>query len=744
MTRPLWHLITVGVSLFDTKDKRSDQPYAEYQSLVPILKRLVEPDRARVKDIVLGYGAKRLRIALAAIDGAAEIDRRTHGTQDGLPQELSCLYLTYKDCDYIPGPQDRVTLLYSQTNEGLAVALLLQDYLQRESASRHLMFGEGCVEIRQIDDLNPELDQMGPRALESLARHVREVLVQTGYGRTYEILFNFTGGFKGMIPYAQQIANLHPEIQLRYLFERSTEIGETASLPIAFDAARWREWKGLVRAADNTADDTARRNLVSSFPGVLQTLFDKDAKMGPLGRMLQNRYEREARGDLLSLYGPGEQLLDLILDEDLKLAARKAMPLWRHADTGDKVPEMVDHGRGHFQRVQELMVQVLHPLKGADVFNPHEVLALTAATWLHDAGHAAEFLDFDVLSKSFPGLVELNGDLQLQKVPLAGFPSLTRDFHHLLSPCLVLDPVTRPAYLPDEPAFWTDERIKSFLWVCLYHRRSMPLGDGSEPYLGGKPLGFKISRPCEESVSVGGIQVRCRALAALYSLCDGCDIQRDRSVPEDQLHSRRHALARVVEGLLDRLDQFDNKTLKFPGVSRASRLMKALRGPILKYCRLGSNPGGPGDATDVKRAGKFLDCADETISIAVKRFARLHNGRIQAPESARETAFLSTLDRLQFTARQSGFYEHHRALDAVYFLYHGETDENGRKLHQFSIHADYSGDKEKARKAFLGGGPGKEGGIAGEVLRSAPVLKEVLGIVVKAPVEADLKCLGGP
>jgi hypothetical protein len=622
------------------------------------------------------------------------VSRRHEGT-DPLPQELSYLHL----CPPKAGA-DQVVLLASDTELGVACAQVIQAYAQQ-------VFPLTQVDLVQLPGLDPTQDRLQDTALDALAREV-----DAAVRRSHQVVLNISGGFKGLIPYATCLAAIYPQVELLYLYQTATAPTTLSALPVSFDAAAWRDWRALIKSVDKMPTGSARQALVRSLPPALRPLFKEDGQLGFLGRALSHRFQNE-RIDQLNLHGQGDQLLAL-LPPGYRQPLEAQLPVWHYSTVGDKVPEMVDHGRGHLQRVQELLTQVLIPLHQVEpnFFHPEELVALIGALWLHDSGHSAESLRLP-LGEPFQGLCNLRVHL-----PTAGFPSLSRDLHQLLIANLLLDPTTRQAYLID-PAFWTSERVTAMLWVCLYHRRSMPLVEGAKPFEFGNLL--RVTEPCPETCEVNGQAVRVRLLAALYSLCDGCDTQAERAATDDELFARRHLLYRGVEALLDQAKIALDSPASPPPVRQVLQAFLDHRPAIASFCLSGQGS------------------IEETLEQLEKEATRCLHAYLgethwagRAP-SLEQAAVHSILDRLQFLARQSGFYTHHRAVQAVYATYLGQC----QGLHSFRICA--SGDPTRVRPIVLGAQAGKKGGFASELERSGPVLQAAgLEIVI------DEESLVGP
>jgi hypothetical protein len=585
-------------------------------------------------------------------------------------------------------------------------------------------FTENQVRVEKIEGLKPDVDQMTDEALTSFATHIAAVVAEVlPCGRevqpTHEVLMNISGGFKGLIPHATMLASIYGFIQLRYLFAKSKAIDHIASLPVAFDYAMWRDWRALIAAVGNMPSGKPREQLLGALDRRLNPLFSKEQGLSFLGGVLRDRFQ-EGRTSQLSLYGPGEQLLALLPEGAYRTALADALPVWRHAAYGDKVPEMVEHGRGHVQRVQELLLQILHPLQHLEsgaFFSHEEVFVLTTAAWLHDIGHSADYLTLEGLPSPWNNLPQV-------RYPVAGFPTLSRNFHHLLTAALINDPATRGAYgLCGWPADW----LSAITAVCLYHRREMPLADDARPYEKGKQLGFTIPIPCPKTMTVNGSKVRTRLLATLYSICDGLDTQVERTASEAEEWVRQHVVAREVKGLLEQLATWYGASklpTYLPLQCLVPRLLSA-RQDIISYC---TNPQNG----DIQRLLKALDGA---VTAAIYRhLARYPTDSFEDPDQHLTRSALSLLDRLQFKTRQSAFHAHHRGLQAVYVLYLGH---DGNK-HNFQVRAVHSHKDETEAKRIVFGGPGKEGGFCAELKR--PGVESVLSEACLS-VKVALECI---
>jgi len=129
------------------------------------------------------------------------------------------------------------------------------------------------------------------------------------------------------------------------------------------------------------------------------------------------------------------------------------------------------------------------------------------------------------------------------------------------------------------------------------------------------------------------------------------------------------------------------------------------RGPILEFCLSGSGP-----------MAKQLKDLEEQVEAYFGHFLGASYFEGKTP-SLQDSLVVSILDRLQFGARQSGFYTYHRGIEAVYVVYQGISE--GR--YQFRIKASGS-DREKMRKIVLGNDGDKKGSFTSELDRSGSIL----------------------
>jgi len=708
--RPVCHIITVGASLLHPGESH-DTTCRECAKLRSYVERCSGDYGTAEHDLASPTSSLGQALTVALSLGEDNVkSHRQRSTQDCMPQELSYLHLFYLEQDRPPNG-DKVLLLSSddEKEEGKACAAFDKAYL-KQANFKGGEFTEGNIERKVICGLDPEKEQLGQEAIGVFTECVAKAY--DGHHKTHCIILNISGGFKGLIPYATFLAAIFEPIELTYLYATSPVINYLPKLPVAFDAAHWRDWKWLVEAIKQTSDEKQRKDLLGTLPPKLRVLFDEaDGTPGFFGQALSLRFKQE-RPVTLDLHGPGEQMLALLTDNKVRKVAENAIRFWRHAALGDKVPEMVEHGRGHVQRVQELLMQILHPLLQEDssLFGQEELLALCAATWLHDIGHAAEHLDFSVLPAPWD---DVWNRLKGIHYPTAGFPTLSREFHHLLSAALINDPRTRDTYLPDS-GNWTEERVSALTGICLYHRREMPLACKAPPYTVGEQLGFAIGVPCPKEMPVNGEQVRTRLLAALYSICDGLDTQIERAAADDELRVRRRILKREVEALLDQLEPYA-RDFACPCMRKLADEYTKCRSGILGYCQ---------DPTANVGIEATLDSWRERVRTLMFPFMRQNAERLNDPAYRAARAALSLLDQIQFKARQPGFYHHHRGIQGVYVT--REAPIGG--VHQLRVHAVYyAEDKKQARKIVLGENPSDpKGSFSSELTRCgcAEVLRE--------------------
>lgn len=183
--------------------------------------------------------------------GTTAQDRRKR--RQALPAELASLSLLNLHAT------DQVVLLHSQTPDGRFCARVLAGLLTREGAT--VQDFPTCAKERlklvEVQGLRAASDHTSTTQITTAETFVREGLVYYVHevwkiyheaNRGDKLVFNVTGGYKGMIPIARDVAMLlaaahrseNPDFvcELCYLYEESSELIIYGSLPMTFTFER--------------------------------------------------------------------------------------------------------------------------------------------------------------------------------------------------------------------------------------------------------------------------------------------------------------------------------------------------------------------------------------------------------------------------------------------------------------------------------------------------------------------------
>jgi hypothetical protein len=512
------------------------------------------------------------------------------------PAEISSLYAFCREhwagcCK--PVESVRLLLLYSADPVGSYCADVLAELL----SDRDYLHFPGLPEIEVIDwnvEMCPlkRLDPKDPDgfhiALDGLAEIVaRELRVHKG-----SVYVNISGGYKPLGNYLTLMAMaLGRRLRVFYLYEQSPQVHFLPSYPLSFDLLQWRDWRGLLlpfmhrdlftpRQQDNfyaALRETPVGGLVrvsgTDEPEVVDDCGPASAgyTLNSVGRILQGLYEQSRREDI-SRFGRGHLLLDLLEKQEpgwVDYLAEVCIPRWRHLAVGDHIPETVEHGRGHVQRLLELARQLLEilavgkpPLK----LTSEQLFVLIGAIWLHDLGHSGD----EFFWGGEAGLVQsLENPSSTEPFFVYGDPDQVRRYHNFLSwhiieserckgECNFLFPHAEG--MPEK----LDCLIHSVALAALYHRRVMPVK-------GGREIGdCRVTKGFCDFTKSDGVIDGFPLVAALLRVLDGAENQQERSgSPESskvtewvvarQTDSMRRYLGKSFDAVLQKKYEFKKK-----------------------------------------------------------------------------------------------------------------------------------------------------------------------------------------
>ncbi|WP_029522373.1 putative CRISPR-associated protein [Persephonella sp. KM09-Lau-8] len=155
--------------------------------------------------------------------------------------ELTSLYKLKEKIDKENKENEKldIYLIVSDTNEGYFVGEILKEALESEGIKEELKINK--VELKHIKDLRIDSTDNFRSGLNNLIDTIYEIIVrdeknQTVYGSD-EVIFNITGGYKGVIPYISTIAQIFG-YEIVYTFEsieKENDLISVEPLLLSFD-----------------------------------------------------------------------------------------------------------------------------------------------------------------------------------------------------------------------------------------------------------------------------------------------------------------------------------------------------------------------------------------------------------------------------------------------------------------------------------------------------------------------------
>lgn len=510
-------IITVGTSLISNRggvreDAKDNQRWKDYGGAISPFRPNARPeDRAeRLHKHLVANGSLDRELGFRNSEGLEK---------DGLPQELSYLALrkTLEDHD--------VYLLASDSDAGRFCASAIKIFLDNPSVDSFKWYK--VADLQPITGLNVDLGDSQkdvaspeefasvgvPNLIESILDIIRE------RADAPQVILNFTGGFKGAIPYTT-LAMLfaeHKHVSMEYLYGESSAVISLPRYPIGLDFALWHREANLLEAA------LSHESLYGKAldPRMAAVAAELRAGSNGLPRLLRNRYQEQRDVDPLQTFS--ERVVDQFLGERpdlaecLKRLIRETGPsIW----VGDKVPMAAEHAARHHHDLLELTQSLLTPIADAEVkegrpfLTQEERFVLLSAVLLHDCGHVVDALPLG------------SGKI----VPL--FKSEIRDLHHFLAYHRLGDEKVRGELGWQPP---NDDLLQATRWLCVYHRRRTGWDDKSKPQPTPCPyLDLEVGTPCVPKEPLKSLlatldgRIDFPKLALLIRLIDGCDNQNRR------------------------------------------------------------------------------------------------------------------------------------------------------------------------------------------------------------------------
>jgi hypothetical protein len=587
---------------------------------------------------------------------------------------------------------EKVVLLPTQETlaEGCAryVGDILEKYVLRWGEQQNRVSHSCTVDIKPFSFDPSSLETFGQHAAGFVAQ-VWDLINQCHNTGCTSVVVNITGGYKVLAPLMTLFGFQRPDVEVIYQHEDSTVTVTVPPVPMDWDFKLLDDYRTLVARGELNVEPPSR------FRAFFQPTSDGRWILNPLGMVLKQLYQENR----LERFGYGARLISR-LEEQSAEDLRQRISRWVHVWMGDIIPETVEHGRGHSQRLMEYAAEVLEPIlrKDPNFLSQDELRCLISCLWLHDIGHTAIRFrlppqsmsrreDDGLLSKfkqflAALGLKSFNDssgkpDGHVKELEVSRFPSLVRMFHNFLSAQRICDP--RYDYLPE------DERDAVAL-ICIYDRRSMPLLERDGCWGAGEPFGI-VAPPLAQVLGGGGIAYRrsgslaterALLLCALLRVVDGLDIQSDRAVDDNYVRERVRRTQDEVSQLWERLlrfkhfpDVFKQAEEKLKNWEEKLKAWKArfdtLTNDSLSYTKaknLASEIEQFVDGEWLRYLAQHTSCADEMV-----------------------LQFLSVVDRILFKMKQPAHFCKHRAVRFVFVTPQGAAT-NFRIYVAFDENAD--------------------------------------------------------
>jgi hypothetical protein len=492
---------------------------------------------------------------------------------------------------------------------------------------------------------------------------------------------NITGGYKVLAPLMALFGFQRPDVEVIYQHEDSTVTVTVPPVPMDWDLKLLDDYRTLVARGELGGLNVEPP---SRFRAFFQPTSDGKWILNPLGMVLKQVYQENR----LERFGYGARLISR-LKEDSADELRQRISRWVHVWIGDIIPETVEHGRGHSQRLMEYAAEILEPIlrERSNFLSQDELRCLISCLWLHDIGHTAlrfrlppqsmSSQDDELLIKFKQFLAALGLKSfhdgsggpggKVKELEVSRFPSLVRMFHNFLSAQQICD--ASYGYLPEK------ERDAVAL-ICIYDRKSMPLRlEDQRCWQAGEPFGI-VAPPLALVLGDGVIVYReaqlttekVLLLCALLRVVDGLDIQSDRAVDDNYVRERLRRTQDEVSQLWERLVRLSKDLPReFKQVNAEleewkqsfDALSEAFYNPThdSEPCRTAQNLA---EAIDKFVNERWLGCLANNISCADEMIA---------DEMILEA--LSVTDRLLFKMKQPAHFCKHRAVRFVFVTSQG-------------------------------------------------------------------------
>lgn len=408
----------------------------------------------------------------ARLDGADLGERLDHSAGGIEPAEVSSLFAFAEEKQAALENKSILVVLVHSGGVGEVCAEAVKRILEAYSTNKVFEAGTWTIKLEELVDLVPDDVDKFRAAMGELADTIDRYC---GDNPGAELFMNITGGYKSLAPYLVILGSAIKEMSIFYLFEEAERLLWLPMYAISFDYAEWFEHRALLLPFENDRWLTKeqRNELRGSLTRtrVESLILDKAPfTLSPVGKLISTRDRALRDTKRFSDYGTGLLLTDSFRNQALGHYLRDRIRYWRYFATGDRIPETVEHGRGHVQRLLEFTRQVLTAIRSTgSALNDNQLLVLVAAIWLHDIGHSGDWLSIDKdLFDAASGDYSLRDD-----------PEQVRAAHHILSAEIIWQ---ERKFLFGPAEAWPlssqgldySAFVQSVRLTALYHRKSMP------------------------------------------------------------------------------------------------------------------------------------------------------------------------------------------------------------------------------------------------------------------------------
>ena len=197
------------------------------------------------------------------------------------------------------GANDEVFLLATDTEDGLECANKVKRKILSDLQPKN-------IEIKQVDGLQVDSAKLFRET--GLIELCKILQKESEKSYQYDVVFNVTGGFKGVVPFVTVMGMLF-RIPTVYIFERSNELLTLPPLPIAWDIQLFQRALPALKRIDQESAIYVNEyfSLINSykpeeemlFRGFVEAVDTSKVTMSPLAFILYT-IESESKGVVLS------------------------------------------------------------------------------------------------------------------------------------------------------------------------------------------------------------------------------------------------------------------------------------------------------------------------------------------------------------------------------------------------------------------------------------------------------------